>query len=125
MIQTIKSIIPNKLLINQCIVSSFNYSLLVQLKFFFDKMFLGFILGSDQRANKQRLSINKAMIKFLNPTFIHLNEKFINLDFVEWAQNNKIIVNAYTINDNKMLDHMLNLGVNGIFTDNHKLYSNN
>ena len=29
------------------------------------------------------------------------------------------------INDNKMLDQMLNLGVNGIFTDNHKFYSNN
>ena len=65
------------------------------------------------------------MIKFLKPTFIHLNKKFINLDFVEWAQNNKIIVNAYTINDNKTLDQMLNLGVNGIFTDNHKFYSNN
>ena len=125
MIHAIKSIVPNKLLINQCIISSFNYSLLLQLKFFLKEIFIGFILGSNRLANQHRLFFYKAMIKLLKPTFLHPNGKFINLDFVQWAQNNKIIVNTYIVNDNKMLDQMLNLGVNGIFTDNHKLYSNN
>ena len=125
MINTIKSILPQNLLINQCIVSSFNYPLLLQLKFFFNEIFIGFVLGSNRLANQHRLFIYKAMIKLLKPTFLHPNGKFINLDFVQWAQNNKIIVNTYTINDNKMLDQMLKLGVNGIFTDNHKFYSNN
>ena len=124
-IHTIKSRLPKKLLINQCIVSSFNYSLLLQFKFFFNEIFIGFILESNRLTHPHRLFIYKAMIKLLKPTFLHPNGKFINLKFVQWAQNNKIIVNAYTINDNKMLDQMLNLGVNGIFTDNHKLYSNN
>ena len=65
------------------------------------------------------------MIKLLKPTFLHLSDQFINLDLVQWAQNNKIIVNVYTINDHKRLDKMLHIGINGIFTDNHKLYENN
>ena len=44
--------------------------------------------------------------------------------FSKWLLDNQFIINAYTINDQTMLDNMLELGVTGIFTDNHKFYSN-
>ena len=124
-LKTIKATIPLKLLTKQCIVSSFNYFLLLQLNFFLKGIFVGFILKSNQPTNWQKLFIYKKMIKLLKPTFLHLSDQFINLDLVKWAQNNKIIVNVYTINDHKRLDKMLRIGINGIFTDNHKFYENN
>ena len=50
-------------------------------------------------------------------------DKGRHLLFSKWLLENQFIINAYTINDQTMLDNMLELGVTGIFTDNHKFYS--
>ena len=124
-IQELKRTLNYNQIIQQCIISSFNYTLLLQLKTFFPQVAIGFILGSKRLKYKKNLFLYKLMIKFLKPTYIHPNAQFINLLFSKWLLENQFIINAYTINDQTMLDNMLELGVTGIFTDNHKFYSNN
>lgn len=48
---------------------------------------------------------------------VHLNYNFINQEFVNHAHANGMKVLAYTVNDFSVLDRMIALGVDGIFTD--------
>lgn len=124
-IYQLKQILSSKKLTKQCVLSSFNYSLLLQLKLFFSNANIAFILGGNQLTPPKKLFIYKLMIKFLQPTFVHPNGHFLNSNFCKWLHKNQFIIHAYTINDTKALNKMLELGVSGIFTDNHQFYSNN
>ena len=124
-IQQLKRTLNHRQITQQCIISSFNYALLLQLKFFFPTTTIGFILGSRRLKNKNKFFLYKLMIKFLKPKYIHPNARFINLDLLQWLRVNQFIINAYTINDKKTLDNMLEMGITGVFTDNHKFYSSN
>ena len=116
--------IPQETLYNQCIISSFNYFLLYQLHFLF--LYKGptaFILTSKQTKGKKSMTINKILISALSPAFLHTNINNTNQALVDWAHNQSMIINTYTVNDKITLKKCISLGVDGVFTDNHALYS--
>lgn len=116
--------IPQRILLRQCIISSFNYFLLCQLRFvFFYKGKTALILENKYFKNQLVLQINKALISILNPDFLHINIKQATRSLVNWAHKKSIIINTYTINDKRALEQCISLGVDGVFTDNHELYN--
>jgi len=117
--------IPRTILHNQCIISSFNYFLLFQIRFlFFYRGPVAFILSEFKSTQQLRIKINKILIFILNPQFLHISFNNINESFIEWIHRKSKMVNIYTINESQLLDRCIELGVDGIFTDNHQLYTN-
>ena len=116
--------IPRRILLHQCIISSFNYFLLCQLHLMFSyKGKTALILENKHFRNRLVLQINKTLISILNPDFLHINIKQVTSSFVDWAHKKSIIINTYTINDKRALEQCISLGVDGVFTDNHQLYN--
>ena len=112
-----------EILYNQCIISSFNYFLLYQLRFLF--LYRGpmaLILASEHLKGKLSLKIHKAIIMILNPGFIHMNINNTNQSFINWTHKKSKIINTYTVNSQSTLDKCIAWNVDGIFTDNHTLY---
>jgi len=122
-IRSLNNFISNFTKYNQCIFSSFNLWVLMQLKFYLGKkVFIGMILGRRQMQKIPNSIFNKLIIKFIKPHFLHPNADYLNLEFVNWAHSNNILINAYTVNSRLKLNEMNKLGVNGIITDNHEFY---
>ena len=122
-IKKIKEYIHKNNIVNQCIISSFNYMLLLQMKLFLRNTLIGFIIGQERLRNN-KLIINKIMIKILRPTFINPNGEFISQQFINWIIRNKFLIMAYTINTKTLKNKLKRMGVTIFFTDNHSFYSN-
>ena len=122
-IKKIKEYLYKNEIINQCIISSFNYILLLQIKFFFKDILIGFILGHE-RLKKKKMIIIKAMIKILSPAFINPNGEFLSNTFINWLIQNKFLIMAYTVNTKTLKSKLKTRGVSIFFTDNHSFYSN-
>ena len=122
-IKKIKEYINENNIVNQCIISSFNYVLLLQMKFFFRNVLIGLIVGQERLRN-HKMIINKIMIKILRPTFVNPNGEFISRQFINWLIRNKILIMAYTINNKTLKNKLKKMGVTIFFTDNHSFYSN-
>ncbi len=122
-IRKIKEYINENNIVNQCIISSFNYMLLLQMKFFFRNVLIGLIIGQERLRN-HKMIINKIMIKILRPTFVNPNGEFISKQFINWLIRNKILIMAYTINNKTLKNKLKKMGVTIFFTDNHSFYSN-
>ena len=122
-IRKIKEYINENNIVNQCIISSFNYVLLLQMKFFFRNVLIGLIVGQERLRN-HKMIINKIMIKILRPTFVNPNGEFISKQFINWLIRNKILIMAYTINNKILKSKLKKMGVTIFFTDNHSFYSN-
>ena len=122
-IKKIKEHLQKNHIVNQCIISSFNYVLLLQIRLFFRQVLIGFILGQEG-LRKNKMAINKIMIKILQPTFINPNGEFISKKFVSWLTLNKFLIIAYTINTKTLKNKLKRMGITIFFTDNHLFYSN-
>ena len=122
-IKKIKEYIHKNNIISQCIISSFNYMLLLQMKLLCRNVLIGFIV-SQKRLRNNKMLINKIMIKVLRPTFINPNGEFISKKFINWLIRNKFLIMAYTINTQTLKNKLKRMGVTIFFTDNHSFYSN-
>ncbi len=60
-------------------------------------------------------AINKA--KKINAKAINIDYKLLNRKIVKKIQSEKLIVNAWTVNDRKEIKRIIKLGVDGIITD--------
>ena len=109
---------------NQCVVSSFIFFLLLQIKLFFNEVTTVFIMGKKRLTPCKRL-INKLIIQALNPNYIHANWKYLENKLLVWLQNKNIRVHVYTVNSVEIQHKMINRGINVFFTNNHTFYSNN
>ena len=117
-----KELIDNKIL-NQCIISSFNYLLLLQIRWKFKSVSLGLIMGRKRLAQKTQW-INILLIKILRPQFIHANGEFLSDKLLRWLRKNEFGISVYTINTKNILKKMIERGLLVFFTDNHTFYSN-
>ena len=122
-IHKLDNMISDSIKYNQCIFSSFNPWVLIQLKFFMKKkVFMGLILSSKKMQKNPNSIFNKLIIKFIKPHFLHPNAQYLNLELVNWAHANNILVNPYTVDSKVALDNIKELGVDGVFTDHHEFY---
>ncbi len=122
-IKKIKEFIQKNHIVSQCIISSFNYVLLLQMRLYFRNVLIGYVIGQESLRNNKMI-INKIMIKFLRPTFINPNGKFVSQRFISWLIRNKFLIMAYTINNKTLKNKLERMGVTIFFTDNHSFYSN-
>ena len=116
--------LPQDILINQCIISSFNFLLLYQLRFlFFYNGPLAIILADTNFTNKFCIQLYKMIISILNPAFIHIDIHCVTKSIVDWIHSQSRTINVYTVNNSDELEKCIQMGIDGIFTDNHNFYA--
>ena len=90
------------------------------------------------RIKKFRPNINTALIWSKKPEFIlnsplwlwmcrpdgfHADICFLDDKMIRWIRKKNLSVIVYTVNNKSNLDKAIDLGVNGVITDNPKLYN--
>ena len=121
-IKHIKNKLTTHKINEQCIVSSFNYLLLLQTKFLFKESSIALIMG-EKRLIKKKIWIYKLLIKILRPQFLHINWQFLSKQFLGWLRNQNMGANVYTVNNKAAEKKMVDMGISVFFTDNHRFYS--
>lgn len=108
---------------NQLIVSSFDFLIMLHCKHFFHRDAIALIICSHRAQGVLKNIVNKILVQILNPKFIHLSKSFLNNQIIRWAKDRNIFVNMYTINTNDMLQQCIENKIDGIFTDDHHFYA--
>ena len=103
-------------LIKSSIISSFMFNELLSLQRLEPNLKLSLlipsVIGSSQR-------LMKYTQKAINNNFyaIHPYFKSINEEFIKFAHDNGLKVNVWTVNEENIMKKLINLGVDGIITD--------
>ena len=92
------------------LVSSFNHRELKRFKGFSPRVRIGALT---MKRPKRFIKL----VRRLDPFSINISKSSINRRFMKTAGNHSIKVMAYTVNKNKDIKKMKELGVDGIFTD--------
>jgi len=103
-------------LVNSSIVSCFAFDELVKLKNLEPKIKLGFLLPAELVRARQ---IKRKILKAVDKKFyaIHPHYNIANKEVVDFAHDNDLKVNVWTVNDKDVMARLIELGVDGIFTD--------
>lgn len=114
--EEIAKIMTNEILLKPPIYSSFIYSELLNLQSLMPDAQFGRILHKDVKSPQV---LKKWVKKISKRNFysIHPEWNAINEDFVHFAHDHNLKVFAYTINDRDGMEKLLNLGVDGLITD--------
>ena len=123
-LSTIKKTIPENVLNNRCIISSFNFFVLLQHKFILKLSGpIAVIVDAHHTNSWLKRSFFKLLILLLKPQFLHVNIDGIDKNFINFIKSKNIIINTYTINNLQLIQKNIEYGFNGIFTDNQSLYN--
>ena len=103
-------------LINTSIISSFSLTELIKLKERAPKIKIGYLLPTEM---KQVNLVKKNVKKAFNNHFyaIHPHFSIITKEIINYSKNNNLTVIAWTVNDAINMKNLIELGVDGIITD--------
>jgi len=103
-------------LIESSILSSFMFSELIALQSLEPNLKLGLLIPSVIGSSHKLMKYTQ---KAINNNFyaIHPYFKLINEEFIKFAHNNGLKVNVWTVNEENNMRKLINLGVDGIITD--------
>ena len=103
-------------LVNTSIVSCFAFNELVKLKNLDPKIQLGLLLPADLVRVRQ---IKRKILKAVDNKFyaIHPHYNIADKEIVDFAHNNNLKVNVWTVNDKDVMERLIGIGVDGIITD--------
>ena len=103
-------------LVNTSIVSCFAFGELVKLKNLEPIIRLGFLLPEDLVRVRQ---IKRKILKAVDNKFyaIHPHYNITDKEIVDFAHDNGLKVNVWTVNDKDDMERLIQLGVDGIITD--------
>ena len=103
-------------LVNTSIVSCFAFGELVKLKNLEPIIRLGFLLPEDLVWVRQ---IKRKILKAVDNKFyaIHPHFNITDKEIVDFAHDNGLKVNVWTVNDKDDMERLIQLGVDGIITD--------
>jgi len=109
-------ILKEENLIETAIVSSFSISELLSLKTLDSNLKLGYLLPSELK--RQRL-IYRMTQKAIDNNFyaIHPHYNTVDSEFVKFAKINNLKINVWTVNDRNTMQNLIEMGVDGIITD--------
>lgn len=116
----------NKLL-KETIISSFDITLLTEIKDIEPKLKVGYLISSE--LTRPRI-LNRYIQKALKCGFYAIHPYFssINKEFVENCNANNLKINAWTVNEEEEIRRLIDLDVDGIITDDivlvHKILGN-
>ena len=111
------NILREENLINTTIVSSFEIAELLKVKEIEPGLKIGYLIP---RALTKIRMINRYVQKAIDNEFyaIHPYYPVVDKEFVDLAHKNGLKVNVFTVNEEDMMRKLINLSVDGIFTDN-------
>lgn len=103
-------------LIHNSIVSSFSFGELLKLKKIEPKIKIGFLLPVE--IVQSRL-LKRKILKCAREDFYAIHPHFSRVDkeIVEFAHTNGLKVNVWTVNDSNTMKNLIQLGIDGIITD--------
>jgi glycerophosphoryl diester phosphodiesterase len=110
-------------IIGQTIVSSFSFNELIKIQKINKKIRLGLLLSKKITSNKM---IERSIKKAINNNFysMHLHFSAIKPQFVKFCHDNNLKVIAWTVNDVKQMKLLIQMGIDGIITDDIPLLQN-
>ena len=110
------TILREKNLINTSIVSSFDIGELLKVKDIEPGLKIGYLIPKALR--KVRMVKHYVQRAIDNELYaIHPYFPIVDQEFVDLAHNNNLQVNVFTVNEEDTMRKLINLGVDGIFTD--------
>ncbi len=103
-------------LVNTSIVSCFAFGELVKLKNLEPNIKLGLLLSEDLVRVRQ---IKRKILKAVDNEFyaIHPHYNRVDKEIVDFAHDNDLKVNVWTVNDKDVMERLIEIGVDGIITD--------
>ncbi|MHA1824143.1 MAG: glycerophosphodiester phosphodiesterase [Promethearchaeota archaeon] len=103
-------------LINSSIVSSFDITELLKVKEIEPGLKIGYLIP---RALTRTRMVKRYVQRAIDNEFyaIHPYYPIVDKEFVDMAHNSGLKVNVFTVNEEDMMIKLINLGVDGIFTD--------
>lgn len=112
-LDVVNEILKSDINLNQIIIQSFNRKSLKSLKELHLPIHIGVLLKRRHRLiSKSEIKNISQYAQFLNP-----NYKMINRKLIEQAHQYNLKVMPYTVNDDNEMKKLLELGVDGIITD--------
>jgi len=123
LINNLVQLLHQENLIESSIISSFSLSELIKLRKKEPKLRIGYLLP--EKMQNVRF-IKRNILKATKNHFyaIHPHFSIVSKEIVEYSQNNNLTVNVWTVNDEKTMKKLINLGVNGIITDEIEVLKN-
>ena len=116
LLEKLIKIMKKENLINTSIVSSFAFGELVKLKSLEPKIKLGLLLSTDLVRVRQ---IKRIILRAVKKNFyaIHPNYIIADKEMVAFIHDNNLKVNVWTVNDKDVMKRLIEIGVDGIITD--------
>jgi len=116
LLEKLVNLLKEENLVNTSIVSCFAFDELMKLKNLEVKIKLGFLLPAELVRVRQ---IKRKILKAADKKFyaIHLYYNIANKEIVDFAHDNDLKVNVWTINDKDVMARLIEIGVDGIITD--------
>ncbi len=105
-------------LFDKLLISSFDPDLLVYVKDLDENCQTGFLYSPDKPITyKKVLGKEIDFAKSIGADALHPHQLFVSKELVESAHENGIMVNPWTVNKEKDIIKLVNLGVDGVITD--------
>ena len=103
-------------LIENTIISSFDITQLIKIKEIEPNLKIGYLIPSELTRSRV---LNRYIQKVVKNEFyaIHPHYTAISKEFVDTAYANNLILNVWTVNEEKEIKTLIDLGVDGIITD--------
>jgi glycerophosphoryl diester phosphodiesterase len=110
-------------LIDSTIISSFNHKELLRVQKIEPRIRLGALIS--ERVSTP-LDLKKATKRIIKKKFfaVHPHYKGVNRDLVEYAHSNNLKLNVWTVNEKEDMQRMIDIGVDGIISDDIPLLKN-
>jgi len=114
--EDLTQILREEELVETAIISSFSFSELLSLKNFNPNLKLGYLLSSEL---KSRRLINRLTQKAIDNNLyaIHPHYNYVDDEFVNFSKDHNLKINVWTVNDRDVMQNLIEMGVDGIITD--------
>ena len=99
------------------LVSSFNPLSLVRLRLYAPAVRVALLYSEDGPRWLCNNSAAKFFARLLHVDALHPQHTLIDRDLVRWAEQNGVMLNAWTVNDPRDVKRLTRLGVNGLMAD--------
>lgn len=122
-VDKVNDIIVKNKVENKCIISSFNPLIIRKIKKVNPKLFTSLIWSQTEVAFIQKFY--KLLYLISKPNGFHPDKDFTDLKLIKWAKSKGMPVYVFTVNSLEEYKRLRKLNIDGIFTDNPKIFISN
>lgn len=118
MVEKTLAAVENFGLTDRLLISSFSVQILRYVKQCAPTVRTGFLYPTNNPSACYPVVWPSAMVRFTHCDAIHPMHKLVSAPLVRWAHGKGLQINAWTVNDDESVKHLLLLGADGLITDN-------